>query len=692
MNQGPVKYEDLFEFTTAGDIQPSPEGGCTAFVVSTPDEDEDTYTSNIWIHCSGEEPQQLTRGGKDNSPRWSPDGRTIAFLSGRRDGKDSLGPQLYVISVEGGEARKLTDDLKGAANPRWAPDGEEICLVASCSLPEESTEDLRSALADDDEEDGADAFSEAQPETNLRFIHRLRYRFDGLGYFDDRRRHLYLVPVPHDSSECGDGRFLTSGQFDVGDFEWHPDGDRIAFLTNREDDADFSMRNDIWQVNLHDDESLIRLVYSDGAIWGIAWAPDGKRLAYIGNDGRYDHATQNDLWLYDDASGEVEKITENYDRAVGSQLLGDVRSMDAAMRPQWRPDGRCIYFTAVDRGNVPIFAVELTGSTEEPAVRNMLPGISGAAGALAAGSEHLYFTYEEPTAAPEVFALPYDAGEETTPEKLTAFNADLMRDLDVQPYERIQYSGPDGLEIEGFVCFPPNFDPAEKYPLVLYIHGGPHGAYGNTFSVEVQARAAGDRIILLTNPRGSGGYGQEFMRACVGDWGGKDYEDIMLGVDEMVGRGIVDTDRMAVTGISYGGYMTNWTVTHTDRFACAITEMCVSNLLSFYGTSDIGTHFLEAEIPGSPWESPENLWNHSPIKYIEECSTPTMVIHGDADWRCPIEQGEQVFASLKRRGVDTAMVRFPGCSHVFSRIGSPSQRKKRFRVMEAWLMRYGIDG
>lgn len=667
-----MRPEDLLRLQSPSD--PQPKGGIVAHVVSWLDPEADERRSRICL-----DGRPLTAGPHDMAPRWSPDGGSLAFLR-TPDGRD---PQVFVLPAAGGEAAQLSHDLKGAIDLRWSPDGRRIAVLAHRHEPSPATAALRAALdwppTDTGQVGDERRVSERQPETGLRVTDRLTYRDDGLGYSDERRRHLFVLDAATGASEP-----LTGGAFDVDGFDWHPDGRRLAYIAH---DTDGSARREIRQITVQTGESR-RLCACEGGITALAWSPGGQMLAFFAHDGRHGWATQHGLWLYDDATGQAANVTAGLDRAAGSALSGDVRTMGLPVRPQWAADGRRIFFTAISEGNTVLLAARPEGLAAAAITHLPLPEAAGAASEPAAdGQGGVCFLWEDPTHPPDLWRLGYGADR---PARVTALHEDVLRELELGPRERLAFTGPGGLPIEGWLQLPPGFDPARRYPLVLHIHGGPHGSYGNTFSHEWQTRAAADRVVLTINPRGSGGYGQDFVRACVGDWGGKDFADLMAGVDAALARGFTDPARMAVTGISYGGFMTCWTVTHTDRFAAAITEMCVSNLVSFYGTSDIGPDFAEFEIPGSPWDGADALWAHSPMKYVAACGTPTLVIHGESDYRCPIEQGEQFYTALRRRGVETALIRVPGASHVFSIIGKPSQRVGRLRAMEAWLRGHGI--
>ena len=646
-----VTSQDLFRLQVVSD--PQPRAGGVAYVVSWLEAQADERRSRIWLHG-----RPLTAGPFDLAPRWSPDGARLAFLRSP-DGKNH---QVHILPAGGGEAACVSHDLKGAMDLRWSPDGRRLAVLAHGREPSPATQALRAAL---DPDGDADRLSERQPDTQLRVTDRLVYRNDGLGYSDDRHRHVWLLDI-----ESGNATQLTSGSWDVDGFDWHPDGRRIALIRNGEDGA---TSDDAIEVDA-DTGATRHLTTCAGGISALAWSPDGRRLALFGSDGRHGHATQSALFLHDGQN--TANVTQAFDRAVGSALFGDARTMGLPTRPQWKGDQ--VVFTAIADGNVLLLACDLDGRIE----RLPLPTETGAASEPAVGPDgSLYFLWEDPQHPADIWC---------GMTRVTSLNDEVLKGLDLGPRERIAFAAPDGLAIEGWLTLPPAFDAAKRYPLVLYVHGGPHGSFGNSFSHEWHLRAAADRLVLAMNPRGSGGYGQAFVKACVGDWGGNDYLDLMAGLDAVIARGYVDSSRQAVTGISYGGFMTDWIITHTSRFRTAITEMCVSNLVSFYGTSDIGTHFAEFEAQGTPWEGVENLWNHSPMKYVGNCTTPTLVIHGESDYRCPIEQGEQFYASLRRRGVEAALIRVPGASHVFSLIGKPSQRVGRLRAMEAWLRDHGV--
>ncbi len=701
-----IAYQDLLNFASIGSPVASPDGRYAAYVKFTVDQKHNRENSNIWIYDhERDESYQLTSGDRDYNPRFSPDGKNLTFLS-KRSEDSSKSAQLYLISLQGGEGKQLTDELDKPSDHSWSPCGRYIAVVAEKLYPDPDTGDLREKLAQfpSDSEDDIDEIrrgegisysyqiSEKQPNWGLRVIDRMKYRFDGKGYMDDRYSQLYLLNFENldklDNLELNSTIkpvLLTQDRYDVETYSWHPKGDRITFTADMLEQGQDFWKRDIWEVKISQGHphKVTKMMEFSSNIAGQAWSPKGDKLAFIG---QVDPDTRvNSLWIYNESEVKCIDVTEQFDRSVGSQMASDVSKAIISYPPVWDNQGDYVFFPAVDQGNTQLYKAKLF-ENQQAQIQELFPNLQGNASTPVFGQDKLWFLYDDPSTPADLWKMPFNDGGSS--HRCTQINRQLMESLKLGEYEHIRYTSEDGWEIDGWLCFPPDFDPDKNYPLLLYIHGGPHGAYGNTFRLEFQARAAKDRIIFFTNPRGSNGYGKQFLSACIGDWGGKDFQDIMTGVDLVSSREYVDHERMGVTGISYGGYMTNWTITHDNRFAAAITEMCVSNLLSFYGTSDVGPWFLEYEIPGSIWDDPDKLWRHSPIKYIENCHTPTLVIHGEDDYRCPIEQGEQVFMSLKRLGRETSLIRFPGCSHTFAANGDLQYRIQRFLATEGWWERY----
>ncbi len=684
-----VVFEDLMRMRTLSDPQLSPDGRRVAFVVTEFEAKEDRALSRIWVLEADGSARPLTSGGRDTAPRWSPDQSRLAFLSARGDDKE---PQLHILPTGGGEARAVTRGLLGAAAPAWSPSGDRIALTTWRATPESDMEDLLRALHwdgdleedvlrgrphDPPRRDPGELASEDQARSGLRITRRLKYRFDAIGYFDGRRRHLVLADP--DAADPAEAEALTHGEYDIVAFAWHPDGERIAFVANREADQDEGVRQDLWEVRVQGRETT-RLAQGMGSLASLAWSPDGATLAVIGDDAGHGVATDTTLFVLDD--GRLVDVTAAFDRPVGSSVGSDLAGA-AQVPPVWTADGTGVLFTAVDHGSAALYRAQVMGARPAPVERLTADGLRGGIHEFSASAGRVVGIVSGPTLPPELADL--EAG--LLPRPVSRLNADLAAELDLVDAERLVFTAPDGLEIEGWLMRPPG-TPAGAVPLILSIHGGPHGTHGLGFRLQWQAHAALGRAALFVNPRGSTGYGQAFTEACLNDWGGRDFEDLMAGVDAAIACGGIDPRRLVVTGISYGGFMTSWTIGHTDRFACAIPEMLVGNLVSFYGTSDIGTWFIPAEVSGDPFGGLERAWKHSPLAYLENARTPTLVIEGEADHRCPIEQGEQIYAALRRRGVEAALLRVPDASHGFSQAAKPSIRLRRQRLMAAWMDRY----
>lgn len=676
----PVVPADLARFRLLSSVQFSPDGSRIAYVVQEADMDQNKNRSAIWLaDAAGGQPRRLTNPpeGSDRAPVWSPDGTRIAFISDR-SGK----PQLWVINAGGGEAVRLETKERPAGEPAWSPDGTRIAFAASVFAKPEDWTPYPGAPEGDRKR--AEDFAAWEPAGDkkgkeplaVKVITRLRFRMDGVGYYGDKRSHLFVVPA--DGS--GPAQQVTSGEFDHAWPAWSPDGQGLFCCALRREDADFHMRADIWHFGVETGEAT--LVYENpGPAMGLMMAPDGRHLAFAGHDLRHRGSTTTQLMLLPisgtAATGPAVSHTAALDRPVGPSGASDIRAMSMVSH-QWAADGQGLYFIACDRGDSHLFHVPVTGGPptrltagEDRSVAEFSVAPDGTA-ALVIG---------DGCTPDELFLL-----QKGTEHRLTDHNG-FARELDLVRPERFTYAGADGWPMDGWVIRPVGYEEGKRYPTVLTIHGGPHGVFMSATMIQYQMLASAGIAVVYTNPRGSQGYGQEFALAVVGDWGGKDYTDIMAGVDAVIAMGIADPDRLGVTGWSYGGFMTCWTVTHTDRFKAAITGAPVANNHSMIGTTDI-PWFTEWHLGGNPWspEGEENLLAHSSIRYADRVATPTMVICGEGDLRCPISQAEEFYMALRRIGKAPAVhVRYPGEFHGFTK---PLHKQDRYERTLAWFRHY----
>lgn len=675
--EGPVPIEGFAELRRLGGAVASPDGQKVAFAVTRHDREKNGYASGIWLydHAAGST-RAFTAGPADASPAWAPDGSALAFLGVRGDDTE---PQVYLIGADGGEARRLSKGLRGAAGIAWSPAGDAIALVAYKDEQEAETADLWQALS------AADALpAEGERNEEVRISARLKFRYDGAGYTNDRRRHICIVPVTDEATE---GRFVTSGAFDVGSVRWHPSGGRLTFALGRANDrGDEAWMTDVFEVDAAGGEARFFL-RTGGRASGISWSPAGDRFLVLGDDFGCGPATDPAAWLYDGAGRNATKLLAGLDRPVGPLLFGDTSPLGEAFDVAWDADGHGLYLQVLDHGSVVPYHIRLDGP-EERVTRLVPDGWVGNCASLALGDGRLWCVIDQSDKPSELWELPLDRG---SARRVSDIQTSRVAAWQPRAHQTLRYPSKDGrFEIEAFVTLPHGFEEGRRYPLLLVVHGGPHGAFGHVFEHEVQYNASQGRVVLQVNPRGSFGYGQDLTRGCLDDWGGGDYEDIMAGVDRLIERGWVDPARMAVNGISYGGFMTSWIITHTTRFACAVPEMLVSDLISMWGTSDIGWFLMETEIPGSPMKGHEALWAHSPLASVGNCTTPTLVIEGEDDFRCPIGQGEELYTALRRQGIEAVLVRLRGASHIAAFVGPPRQRLARKSLIERWLVRHGV--
>lgn len=684
----PITIEDLFRVRMIGDPQPSPDGSRIAYVVTYMDTDEDTYRSQIWVlPTAGGAAIRFTGGKNDAAPRWSPDGSRLAFVSRRDDGtekgKKAARAEIWVLDTDGGEAWQLTTTLHGAADPTWSPDGKHLAYTTRIGGAEDEEAHVKARR---EEGNGKKDGEKGPKKSDVTVITDIRYKADGIHHLLVGRgyRHLFVTEVPTAAAEPRTGRQLTFGEWDDAGAAWSPDGTRIAFCSNRTPDRDFNNHTDLWIVSVVAGEPR-KLTETRGPASLPAWSPDGAQIAFLGHVnpepyGRYANAA---VWAVPgDGSAPPRNLTETFDRSFAGDVAGDLRSGLVAQPPLWSADGASLYATAIERGTEHLFRIDLAGG--EPT--RIIAGDRGVMNARLSADGRIIFTAASVTNPGDLFSCAIDGSDE---RRLSDVNAELFAEVAVTDAARFTYAGDGGLEIDGWIMAPVGLEAGRRYPLALEIHGGPAAQYGFAFFHEFQLLAARGYGVLYTNPRGSTGKEAAFTIANRSRWGEEDYRDIMAGVDAaLAAHSWIDPARLGVLGGSFGGFMTNWIVGHTDRFKAAVTMRCVSNLLSFFGTSDIGFTFLEMQFETEPWDDVAKLLHYSPISYVKDIHTPLLILHSEEDYRCPIEQGEQMFIALKKLGRTTEFVRFPDEDHNLSRGGKPGHRAERLRQIVRWFEAY----
>lgn len=656
-----MTVEDLYSFTFLGDPQVQPNGELVLYTQTTIDADSKEYRSRIWAKpLTDEEAFPFTSGPKsDSSPRWSPDGSKIAFVSDRSGTR-----QIWTMSVRGGEAQQLTFLKNGTSAPVWSPDGKWIAFTSACK-PGEAV-----ALEKDKKDE--------EKKDEVLVVNRLQYKSDGGGFWKGTYQQLFIVPA-----KGGEAKQLTFDEYNVGGLFWSADSTKIGFVSNRSDHPDLSFTSDIYMIDITGGD-VQRLTDANMSIWYVKPSPDGKTLAFVGSDQTYKNATLARVYTVSAEGGEVTCITKDFDQYIGdvgtSDMRGGISNGNALL---WSADGRSVFVLSSHHGNVHLYKVGLDGHTEQ-----ITQGTRQVYGfSYAAHKDQVVIASTTPTVPGDLYAVNL---QDRTEQRLTNVNKGLLENVFLSEPEEFWYTSDDDWQVHGWIMKPYGYEEGKKYPAVLEIHGGPHTMYSNSFFHEFQVLASQGYVVVYTNPRGSHGYGQRFVDACRGDYGGKDYADIMNGLQYAIDHyTFIDADRLVVTGGSYGGFMTNWIVGHTDRFKAAVTQRSISNWLSFYGVSDIGYFFTEWQILGNPWDDVEKLWHHSPLKYVDNITTPLLILHSEQDYRCPIEQAEQLFIAIKRLGkTDTQLVRFPNSNHDLSRNGKPILRVERLNRIVGWFNQY----
>ncbi len=659
-----ITAQDLYDLNTVSEVRISPDGQNVAYTVQRVDRKTEKKYTNLWVaSTSRSQLRQFTTGDQhDASARWSPDGSQIAFLSDRADKEKPA--QVYLIPFNGGEASQLTHLDGEIGELSWSPDGRQL----ACTVRKLDPEAVERQADEQKKKLGV----------VVRHYDRLFYKLDGYGYLPHERTHLWTI-----DTRTGRSKQLTADAVhDENNPTWSPDGKWIAFSTNRTENPDQSPdRRSICLVPAAGGP-IRQLDGPVGEKFSPSFSPDGKLLAYIGAENEGLSYKNMSIWVMPaDGSRLPRNLTEKFDLHVDSSTINDVGSPER-MPPTWSKDGRRIYFNCVLHGSSKLSSISLDGDDLRDEI-----GEGGVVGSFTFDKDqdtlaYFYGRLDDPV---QVFARHMAGGKD---RQLTRLNRRLLDHLDLGQVQEVWFKGPDGNDLQGWILKPPGFNPRKKYPSIMEIHGGPLTQYGNFFMHEFYYLAAHGYVVYFTNPRGGRGYGEAHAKGIYGDWGRVDYADLMAWADYMEKQPYIDPQRMGVTGGSYGGYMTVWIIGHTRRFKAAVTQRCVSNFVSMWGSSDFNWTFQQDLGNKPPFEDLENFWAHSPIAYIGNARTPTLVVHNEGDLRCPIEQSEQVFVALQKLGVESEFVRFPDEFHGLSRTGRTDRRIARLDHILRWFDKY----
>ncbi|MCL4832677.1 MAG: S9 family peptidase [Caldilineaceae bacterium] len=640
-----IQPNDYFRLRFLQDAALSPDGKAVAYTVLH----TETHTEpaiDRKVIClqeieSGYTKQLTQENSLNHSPAWSPDGSQLAFISDRA-GK----PQIFLLPVDGGEARRLTELPNGVGSaPLWSPDGKTIAF---------------SAGAQDEAPD---------PALPYRFTRPI-YRFDALGNTERSNQNVWAVKV-----EEGATSQLTDDGYHYAGLRWSPDGSRLLAIGTLGSES-------------HSIDGEVRLIGREGGVtrltadWGGAdtaeWTPDGAAILFAGAPAGTDIGTQNGLWRIPVSGGQPQNLTADLPFHVAGRLQVDMPSTSVRQPRIVCADGYA-YVRVQCGGEVGIYRVRWDGSAapEEVVGGQRFCEVVGLAG------ERLLFWANRLNDPLNLYTKDLRTGEE---RQITHLNDDLLAGVALPGVEHLRFPGEDGVEVEGWLLTPPTG--SAPWPGFLYIHGGPHSAFGHGFHFDFQMLAGAGYAVLFINQRASTGYGDAFATAIKGDWGHLDYTDLLAGVDYAIDKGFLDPDRLALGGLSGGGNLTCWIVGQTDRFKAAIPENPVTNWVSFYGVSDIGPWFAVEELGGHPHEIPEVYRRCSPITYAHRCTTPTLLVQGESDHRCPPEQSEQFYAALKVNGCPVEMLRLPGSPHGGAITGAPALRRAQNAALLEWVQKW----
>jgi dipeptidyl aminopeptidase/acylaminoacyl peptidase len=638
------KLEDISSLKKISGPRTSPDGTRIVFSVMDSNYTEDRYETQLYmVNLEGKMIQLTKAGNSKRSPIWSPNSEEIAFIS---DMEGSTG--IWALKI-GERPRKITDSDLGVASLRWSPSGEKLLFTSRISLGEKR-------------------------ESDVLVIDRLPYKVNGLGFIGDKWNHLFTV-----ETQTRKVSQITNGKYDISYPVWNCSGSKIAYLSNKNSNAEILMKNDIWVVNL---ETGAHERLTDGSISyrSISFSPNGKWLAAIGNNRRYGLATKNDIYVIDLESSEMRNLTKEFISKIGDTVSGGT-GFDLEAGLVWSIDSNEIYFLNAMKGNYNLYKVSL-GTGDVTQISDSSKSINSFS--FSRTQEVLTFLASDMVNPSEIWLSRY-----SNVKKLTRFNDVLIDKIKLSLGEKFILTASDGVPIECWYYEPVESD-REKKPLVLLIKGGPHmSCWGNAFNSRLQLLTANGYAVLLTNERGTGGYGEEFAKTARAKfYGQREYQDIMEVLDYVLENYPINPDFVNVMGYSRGGFLTNWIITHTNRFNSAITAGGFCDVYSFFSTGDYMHIWCEKNYEGTPWDDEELYMSKSPIRYVKNITTPTLIMHAMQDYRASVTQAEQLYISLKRLRKDVEMVLFPGENHELPRGSSPKHLREYNRHMLRWFDKY----